>query len=148
MTTVEAIRKIEMNLTEFKIKKCENILSRVFINLNRILLMPSGMIKVVSPLMVSLEDRFQYKSWCYYSPEKMSDFDFEDDCKSSIFELGITLIHLFTLKDCRDIYNGFETMEDMIDKKISQIWNIYQNRDVCLLLAKMTRVLRPNRANL
>lgn len=147
-TGIEAIRKIEMNLTEFKTKACENILNRVFINPHRILLMPSGMIKVVSPLMVSLEDRFQYKSWCYYSPEKMSDFDFQDDCKSCIFELGITLVHLFTLKDCHDIYNGFEIMEDAIDSKISQIWSLYQNRDVCVLLTKMTRVFRPNRANL
>lgn len=69
--------------------------------------MPSGMIKIMNPLMVSSFDRDQYQNSFYYSPEKMTDFNFDDDVKSSIFELGITLVHLLALQDCHDIYNGF-----------------------------------------
>ena len=57
--------------------------------------------------MVSSFDRDQYQNSFYYSPEKMTDFNFDDDVKSSIFELGITLVHLLALQDCHDIYNGF-----------------------------------------
>lgn len=46
------------------------------------------------------------------------DFDFSEDEKSVIFELGITLIHILTLKSCQDIYNGFEVMQDIIANKI------------------------------
>lgn len=60
-------------------------MNRIFINPHKIFLMPSGMIKILSPLMVSTYDRFQYRNSSYYSPEKMSDFDFEDDSKSAIF---------------------------------------------------------------
>jgi hypothetical protein len=39
--------------------------------------MDDGVIKLVSNLIVSPYDRFQHKHNCYYSPEKLYDFDFQ-----------------------------------------------------------------------
>ena len=74
--------------------------------------MENGAFKISNPLLVSPIDRYTKKNRCYYSPEKLGDFSFEDDEKSAIFELGLTLLHLITLKDCKNVYNGFEVRQD------------------------------------
>lgn len=81
--------------------------NRVFVHPGRIYLMPDGQLKLINPLMVSPYDRYQHRSTCYYSPEKLLDFDFNEDSKSVIFELGMTLLHVLTLQDCQSCYNGF-----------------------------------------
>jgi hypothetical protein len=110
--------------------------------------MPGGLIKLCSPLIVSPYDRFQHRYNCFYSPEKLADFDYSEDEKSAIFELGITLIHIFTLRDCKDIYNGFEVQQDMIDSKIQEIWHIYSDILLCEILDQMTQTVRQKRTNI
>jgi hypothetical protein len=58
-------------------------------------------------LIVSPYDRYQYKHNCYYSPEKLIDFDYYEDNKCMVYELGLSLLHILTIKDCRSFYNGF-----------------------------------------
>ena len=79
----------------------------------------------MNPLIVTEIDRFERKHRTYYSPEKLSDFSFEDDEKSCVFELGLTLLHILSLKDCKNIYNGFEVKQDEISNRISEIHQIY-----------------------
>ena len=117
------------------------------------------------PLLASSYDREQRDNRCYYSPEKLLDFDFEEDGKCVVFELGMTLLHALGLRDCHeDCYNGFEVMQDAINDRIEQIWEIYQGRHgeawnpkhghggvwkgICRLLTKMTRTVRSKRAGL
>lgn len=74
--------------------------------------MQNGVVKVMSPLLVSPYDRYHHKHCCYYSPEKLRDFDYPEDGKSCVFELGLTFLHIFTLEPCQNIYNGFEVKQD------------------------------------
>jgi hypothetical protein len=55
------------------------IINRVFVHPERILLMPGGLLKLCNPLIVSPYDRFQHKYSCFYSPEKLADFDYGED---------------------------------------------------------------------
>lgn len=57
----------------------EGVYNRVFINTERILVLESGLVKVAHPLLVSPYDRYQHRHNCYYSPEKLADFDYAED---------------------------------------------------------------------
>lgn len=92
--------------------------------------------------MVSGCDRWRYRSGCNYSPQKIYDFDYEEDAKCGIFELGVTLMHIINLKDAKGIYNGFEVKRDEIELRIMEIWGIYGDSYLCQLLRKMTETIR------
>ena len=109
-------RLVETNELGMKI-----LYNRLFVHPSRIYILPeTGELKLLHPLMVSPFDREQRDSRCYYSPEKMMDFDFEEDEKCSVFELGLSLIHIISLRDCHEeCYNGFEVMQDVINDRVT-----------------------------
>lgn len=46
----------------------DGILNRVFVNPERMFIMKDGLVKLMTPLVVSPYDRFHHRQNCYYSP--------------------------------------------------------------------------------
>lgn len=82
---VRALREVEQHIEKFEALRNNGLLNRVFLHPERILLCEDGIIKICSPLIVSPYDRLQHRHSCYYSPEKLADFDYSEDSKSALF---------------------------------------------------------------
>jgi hypothetical protein len=57
-----------------------------------------GVLKIMDPLVADFRSRYSYQPKVYYSPEKLTDFAFQDDQKCAIFELGMALLEITLLE--------------------------------------------------